>query len=429
MSAYLASHLARHDNLVGIVVYTAVLFIMVHVAGLYQRELRDSYRVTVRHLSVGFIVATFCFIFAYVFYRGMMMSLDAVLIAMVLSFSGLLTTRYIYVKLVEQAKFASKILVVGTGRLAKPIADLKRRSDWQGLQLVGFLALAHEPHEVSEDRILSNDCSLLELARNYQVDQIVLASDHVKQQFTLDELLACKMAGFDVIDVLKFFEQRLARIELDALQPEQIALLEGFAETYWQRLFRRMRDLIVSCVGLIVCAPLMLVIAMMIRFSARKDERGPVFYKQHRVGQNGRLFWLYKFRSMVVQKEEGHAQWTQVNDQRITRIGSWLRRLHLDELPQLFNVLIGDMRFIGPRPEQPEFVEMLRKKVPYYDLRHRLKPGITGWAQISYPYGASLHDAKEKLQYDLYYIKHHSLFLDLTIFLQTIPMILWQRTR
>jgi exopolysaccharide biosynthesis polyprenyl glycosylphosphotransferase len=213
-------------------------------------------------------------------------------------------------------------------------------------------------------------------------------------------------------------------VKIDALQPTRMILLDGFSQAVLRSYSKRLSDLVASVVGLVLAAPVMLVAALAIYIES--GGRGPIFYRQERVGRNGRVFQIIKFRSMRVDAEKlGVPQFAARNDPRVTAVGRFIRKTRIDELPQLFNVLKDEMSFVGPRPERPQFVEALSRKIPYYALRHRVNPGITGWAQISYPYGATEQDARAKLEYDLYYIKNYSLFLDLTIIFQTIQVILW----
>jgi sugar transferase (PEP-CTERM system associated) len=230
------------------------------------------------------------------------------------------------------------------------------------------------------------------------------------------------MSGVDVLNLVSFFERRGGKIRLDMLYPSWLYLSDGFRESTFRRAHKRTFDLALVLLLLPVALPFMLLIALAV--FVESGGRGPILYKQTRVQQDGIPFQIYKFRSMVVDAEQGGvARWASKNDARITRVGSVLRKGRLDELPQLFNVLKGDMSFVGPRPERPEFVAQLAEKIPYYEERHRVKPGLTGWAQIRYPYGDSEQDALEKLQYDLYYVKNYSIFLDLLILLQTAEVV------
>lgn len=240
-------------------------------------------------------------------------------------------------------------------------------------------------------------------------------------------LTRAKLLGHNIMGLAQFYELHWSKVPVYSLGPEWFIAADSFNLVHNPIGLRikRLWDLLLSVILLSLCWPVMLLVALAIRL----ESRGPVIYRQTRTGKDGRLFTIYKFRSMVQNAEKSGAQWAKRKDSRITKVGQFIRLTRLDELPQLFNVFRGDMSFIGPRPERPEFNEMLEKAIPYYDLRHLVRPGITGWAQVCYPYGASVEDSREKLQYDLYYIKHYSLILDITIVLRTIRVVLGGRGR
>jgi sugar transferase (PEP-CTERM system associated) len=242
--------------------------------------------------------------------------------------------------------------------------------------------------------------------------------------FPVQQLLECRMKGVKVIELPTFFEREYRQVMLESLNPSWMVLGDGFREGMLGNLVKRVFDVIVSGALFLVALPIMLVTALCIYL----DSGLPVLYRQRRVGQDGRVFTLYKFRSMRVDAEStGAPRWASTGDDRTTRVGRFIRKWRLDELPQLINVLRGEMSFVGPRPERPYFVDQLTKQIPYYALRHSAKPGITGWAQVRYQYGASVDDAIEKLQYDLYYLKNRSLFLDIMIMFATVEVVLWGR--
>jgi sugar transferase (PEP-CTERM system associated) len=239
----------------------------------------------------------------------------------------------------------------------------------------------------------------------------------------MDELLKCRLKGIHVDDGVSFSESLLGKLSVEKLPPSSIIFSNGFRGVVVYRRIKRAIDLLASLAGLIVFLPLCLLIALAIKL----DSRGPVLYRQERVGQDGCLFSLIKFRSMMVDAEKDGPVWAVVNDQRVTRVGRWLRRLRLDEITQLINVIKGEMSIVGPRPERPYFVRELERVIPFYAHRHAVKPGITGWAQILYPYGATQEDAQEKLKYDLYYIKHLSPIMDLRIISETVKIVVLGR--
>ena len=259
------------------------------------------------------------------------------------------------------------------------------------------------------------------IAESARVDMIVVAVED-KRGLPVSELLDCKLRGIDVVDSLTFWEREAGEIDFAHTGAGWLAFTQGFLLDARSRLIKRVVDFIVSLTFVILVLPLCLFVALMIKL----ESPGPIFYRQERVGLNGKVFRVWKFRSMRTDAErDGVPQWANKKDSRVTRVGQVIRMLRIDEIPQIMNVLSGDMSFVGPRPERPFFVEQLRKEIPHYDLRHAVKPGITGWAQVNYPYGASVDDAKRKLAYDLYYLKNHDLILDLAILMQTVRVVLF----
>jgi sugar transferase (PEP-CTERM system associated) len=271
-------------------------------------------------------------------------------------------------------------------------------------------------------RLLEHPTALVEQARFLKADEIVVPSRE-RSGLPVESLMECKLAGLTVTEFSSFWERQTGQIDLDAVSPSWLIFSDGFRTSWARTATKRAFDVIVAMVVLILTLPITVIAAIVIRF----DSPGAIFYRQERVGANGRSFSILKFRSMRSDAEkDGVARWAQSNDSRVTRVGKFLRRTRIDELPQIINVLVGDMSFVGPRPERPVFVGNLKQKIPYYDVRHRVKPGITGWAQINYPYGASDEDAKAKLAYDLYYVKNGNLFLDAVVLFQTARVVLWQ---
>jgi len=261
------------------------------------------------------------------------------------------------------------------------------------------------------------------ICKTCQIDRVIVALDERRGSLPLNELLQCRLKGIHVDDGISFRESLLGKLSVEHLPPSAIIFSNGFRGVMVYRGIKRILDLVVSLSALVLFLPLSLLIALAIKL----DSRGPVFYTQERVGKDGRLFSLIKFRSMAVDAEKGGPVWAVVNDPRVTRVGRWIRKLRLDEITQLINVIRGEMSLVGPRPERPYFVRKLEKEIPFYCHRHAVKPGITGWAQILYPYGATREDAQEKLKYDLYYIKHLSPIMDLRIIVETARIVLFGR--
>lgn len=316
-----------------------------------------------------------------------------------------------------------RVLVLGTGSRVMKLAESAVRNP--NHEVVGYVSLQLSKHYIPMQKILSlaPDESLLTLVKKHAIDQIVVGvRERRSGGFPVQQLLECKMKGVKVVEVSTFFEREYRQVLLESLNPSWMVLGDGFRQGYFGNLAKRIFDLVVSAALLVLTLPIMLVTALCIFLESGQ----PLFYRQERVGQGGRVFTLYKFRSMRIDAESGGTpHWAKTNDDRTTRVGRFIRKYRIDELPQIFNVFSGEMSFVGPRPERPFFVDQLTNQIPFYALRHSTKPGITGWAQVRYPYGASVDDAIEKLQYDLYYVKNHSVFLDLTILISTVEVVLW----
>lgn len=325
--------------------------------------------------------------------------------------------------LMESPAMALRVALVGVGPLAETTERLLQTHPSRQM-LVGFIRPPAEPCTVGEEKILGDVQHVTELVEQHRISRIIVAVTERRGSLPVRELLRCKLAGVEIIEALSFYEEMTGRLLVENIQPSWFIYSNGFRITPFRRLYKRLFDLLFSLVGLAVALPLFPFIALLVRF----DSPGPIFFCQTRVGEREELFTLIKFRTMRQDAEKGTgAVWATENDPRITRVGSFLRKSRLDELPQLFNVLVGSMSFVGPRPERPEFVDRLTQKIPYYASRHSMKPGVTGWAQVCYPYGACDEDALEKLRYDLYYIKNYSLILDFQIILETVKVVLFGR--
>jgi sugar transferase (PEP-CTERM system associated) len=315
-----------------------------------------------------------------------------------------------------------RILVFGTGSKAIEVRDALRKSDTNAV-IVGYFAGANENDSIIQSsRLVAQGGSLLDTAIALEADEIVIAlSERRGGSMPMRELLDCRLNGIRVLDLASHFERTLGQIRLDSLYAGWLIFGEGFSQGAVRSLVKRVFDIIASLILLIVAAPVMVVTALAIGL-----ETGfPLLYRQERVGHNGRLFNVIKFRSMRQDAEKhGKPVWATSSDDRVTKVGRIIRKLRIDELPQLYCVLKGDMSLVGPRPERPFFVDQLTREIPFYAVRHSVKPGLTGWAQVCYHYGASTEDAAAKLQYDLYYVKNHSLFLDLVVLFETVGVVL-----
>jgi sugar transferase (PEP-CTERM system associated) len=402
-------------------VFTLVVFLAYVAMGLYQRRYRFAMagmilRIVSAFLLSGVALALFYYIVPTVVFLGRGVLILSLMIAALMTIAA----RVVFVRSMDQEFLKRRILVLGAGEQAAQISrQMRRRSDQQNFTILGYVHVRGEHDVVEEYRVLRPDVTLLALAKELGADEIVVAvTERRRKSFPVHDLLDCKLSGVDVIDLQGFFERETGKLKLDILSPSWMIFSDGFDQGPSQHARKRVFDLFVSLVILLLAWPFMLGVALAIWIES--GFKGSILYRQIRVGEHWRLFNVYKFRSMREDAEAGGAvQWASKNDDRITRVGRFIRKTRLDEFPQIFNVLKGDMSFVGPRPERPEFVTELSESIPYYAERHRVKPGITGWAQICYPYGASEKDSLEKLQFDLYYIKNYSLFLDLVIILQT----------
>ncbi|MGE0622618.1 MAG: TIGR03013 family XrtA/PEP-CTERM system glycosyltransferase [Pseudomonadales bacterium] len=355
---------------------------------------------------------------------------SSLLFATVCAFAAVTLFRLAVFFFLDEDVFKQRVLVLGIGGRARKIAArMRRRADQRAFSLHGFLDTGAGNDQISEFgvRILRTDQDLLSYCRANEIAEIVVAMDERRRNVSsggglpLEELMECRLSGISVCDVQQFIEREACKVDVDLLRPSWLVFSDGFVTSTGRAASKFLFDMLASLLLLALAWPLMLLVALLIKLEAPDQ---PVLYRQLRVGHNGRQFKVVKFRSMIPAAEGPEARWTARNDPRVTQIGNFIRKTRIDELPQLFNVLKGEMSFVGPRPERPVFVDELRQQIPFYDQRHRLKPGITGWAQLCYPYGASIDDAKEKLQYDLYYLKNHSLLLDLVIMLQTVEVVL-----
>jgi sugar transferase (PEP-CTERM system associated) len=334
--------------------------------------------------------------------------------------------RIVFMLAVDTAKLKRRVVIYGAGaRAQKLLEDLSPEIDVLGVEVVGCIPNANENIQVDEKTILPLPHSWLDFVKASQISEIVVSPDERRRAqgdavFPLNDFLDCKLAGVPSCDALSFCERELGKIDITLLQPSWMLYSDGFKYSKRRLMAKRLFDLILAATFFLVLWPFMLLTAIAVKL----ESPGPMLYHQVRVGLNGRHFRIYKFRSMRQDAEKNGAVWAKKNDSRVTKVGAFIRNTRLDELPQLYNVLAGSMSFVGPRPERPEFVTDLSQQIPFYDTRHKVKPGLMGWAQLKYPYGASVEDAKNKLQYDLYYTKNHSFLMDMLIMIQTVEIIL-----
>jgi len=393
--------------------------------GLYQSDQRNNNRSAWARIAgaflLGFAIVGLISYLVPSLYPGLV-ALGAT--TMALACGGSLVVRAAYQKWNSSSAFKSRVLVLGTGARVTTLAEYAQRSP--NHQVIGYVSLqpSARPY-IPQSQVLSlaPGETLLSVAKKHAVDRIVVAlRDRRGGSFPMQQLLECKMNGIEVIELPTFFEREYRQVMLDSLNPSWMVLGDGFRQGVIRNAVKRLFDVAVSGTLLVLCLPVLLLAALCIFLESGL----PILYRQQRVGRGGRVFAVLKLRSMRKDAETaGAAQWASADDARITRVGRFIRMSRIDELPQLFNVLKGDMSLVGPRPERPFFVDQLVKQIPYYALRHGAKPGITGWAQVRYDYGASVDGAIEKLQHDLYYVKNHSLFLDIMILIATVEVVLW----
>lgn len=405
------------------VVYSLVMIISLIAFGAYQRHSRRSSSIlAVRiagSLGLGLVILSATYYVAPMFFLGR----GALALAVLVSFVNLMAIRLIFLRITQAYDLRIRVLVLGAGNTANLVKKELNAGKLDGLNIVTFMPMPGDQGDDKGISLVNTPGALVNYVADKNIDVIVLAMDDRRKNLPVDELLDCKMGGVSVIDLLTFFERYTSKIRLDIMQPSWLFLSEGFTVSNFRKTWKRLLD--IGCV--LVLAPIVLPLALLSAAAILVESRGRngVFYSQQRVGEQGKLFNIYKFRSMVVNAErDGVARWAGKNDARITRVGGFLRKFRFDEFPQLYNILKGDMSFVGPRPERPEFVERLSESINYYNERHRVKPGLTGWAQINYPYGASREDGLEKLQFDLYYVKNYSILLDALVLLQTTEVVL-----
>ncbi|MBK6357188.1 MAG: TIGR03013 family PEP-CTERM/XrtA system glycosyltransferase [Betaproteobacteria bacterium] len=413
-------------NLQQIVVY-AILFGLVMLAingllGLYQRvSIRPITETRARavlsiYLSIPIAYALYALLPIAAVNR------DLIHLSAMSAVFGMLVTRVGAAHAPAAKMLRRRILVFGTGQQALAVKRALDRSD-PSAEIIGFFPGSNEDQAlVSPNLILSRDRSLTDTARNLNADEIVVAlSERRGGSMPMRELLDCKLQGIKVMDLSSHFEQTLGQIRLDSLYAGWLIFGDGFSQGAFRTFVKRLFDIVCASILIILATPVMMLAALLIVL----EDGFPLLYRQERVGVNGRLFNVIKFRSMRRDAEkDGKPIWAQAKDNRVTRVGQIIRKLRIDELPQLFSVLNGDMSLVGPRPERPFFVDQLTKEIPFYAVRHSVKPGVTGWAQVRYHYGATVEDSAEKLQYDLYYVKNHSLFLDMVVLFETVGVVL-----
>lgn len=413
-------------NIPQVLIY-ASLFAVVMVSinailGLYQRTSFRTSSDTRARVVLSLYLAVPVAYLLYILLPLAAVNRDLMQLSAMSALFGMLVTRVGTSNVTATKMLQRRILVFGTGSQAMAVKHALDRSDPSAL-IIGFFPGSNEDQpQVPPNLILSRELSLTDTARNLKADEIVVAlSERRGGAMPLRELLDCKLQGIRVLDLASHFEQTLGQIRLDSLYAGWLIFGDGFRQGTLRTLVKRIFDIFCASALIMIGLPIMILAAILIAL----EDGFPLLYRQERVGLNGRLFNVIKFRSMRRDAEkDGRPIWAQAQDNRVTRVGQVIRKLRIDELPQLFSVLKGDMSLVGPRPERPFFVDQLTKEIPFYAVRHSVKPGVTGWAQVRYHYGATVEDSAEKLQYDLYYVKNHSLFLDIIVIFETVGVVL-----
>ncbi len=394
--------------------------------GVYHAKLQEGFSGTLLRTAVSFLLGATALSMLFYVFPHLYIGRGVVAISAFFAFVAILFVRYAFRRLVDQESLKRKVVILGAGKKAQNLIDHLGLHFERSISLVGCISLSDDDNYIDSSKspvISLNSASLLSFVEDREIDEIVVAIDDRRKTFDFHTLLDCKLRGIDVVDVLTFFEREMGRVEVEMLHPSWLIFSDGFSSGSFTAFWGRCFDILISGLLLLVSWPIMLATLIAIRVEDGFD--APIFYKQERVGLNGKTFFVSKFRSMRIDAEKAGPQWAKENDDRVTRVGRFIRKCRIDELPQIFNVFRGHMAFVGPRPERPQFVSHLEKSIPFYAERHRVKPGISGWAQLKYPYGSSDKDSLEKLKYDLYYVKNKSLLLDILIILQTVEVVLF----
>lgn len=404
-------------------IVTIVFQLCLYFLDLYDLSKHMSIPDTVTRITQAFGIG--CIALAVIYYI-----LPELLISSVVFWTGFVVIclavffwRSVYFYILRKRMFVQVIAIIGTGKLASDISrEIEGRQD-SGYKVLGFVGKEEPDFNPNRAPIFSLLEDMSDSLTSEKIDRIVVAPDDRRGTIPVETLIQCKMRGIVIDQGITFYERVAGRILVERLDPSWIFFSDGFGFSRWKRVSKRIVDVTLALPLLILSLPVLILSAIMIKF----ESPGPIFYMQERIGEHSNSFKLIKLRSMRQDAEKNGAVWAAVNDERVTRFGEIMRKLRIDELPQLWNVLKGEMSLVGPRPERPIFVEKLVKVIPYYDIRHATKPGLTGWAQVCYPYGASTEDALRKLEFDLYYLKNISVVLDVFIILKTIKTILLQK--
>lgn len=435
-SVFLAALLRFDNNLAGVYhalgpgAYRAVilclsLILSLAAVGLYQTHFREGLTGQLLRILVGFLLGWLILAFLYYLVPTLYIGRGVSVLSSVIAIAAILLFRPLFFRLVDAETLKPRVLVYGAGEKATWISRrMNRRSERCGFRLLGFVDVGGSRQVTDDPRVFRLEEPLSSYVRRQRVDQIIVAVDDRRNSLPMEELLRCRLEGVQIFDLPTFFERETGTVALELTDPSWLIFNRGFRHNAVVGGLKRGLDLLISSAVLIASSPL--VVLTIVAIKIEDGWRAPILYSQMRVGEKGRIFRLYKLRSMRVDAEQQTgACWARAHDDRVTQVGSIIRKLRIDELPQVLNVFRGEMSFVGPRPERPEFTRELEQRIRYYRERCAVKPGVTGWAQLRYPYGASDSDSREKLKYDLFYIKNHNMLFDLMILLWTVEVVIF----
>lgn len=403
----------------------AVLMVVINIAfGLYSRREPSSFGTLLGRSLLSVLIGVPLAYVIFTLLPNGLAAQAAIGYLLLYALAGLILIRQAAFSARTTHMGARRVLIVGAGAEARTVELALASRGFPQFDVVGFLPVGPADKDViAPDRLFPRSARVTNLVEALRVREVIVAQwDQRGGKLPMDDLLECRVRGVPVTDLAVFYERTRGEVPIESLKASHFIYGDGFVQGWGRRIVKRCFDFAAASSLVVISSPLMLLAALAIRL----ETPGPVIYRQERVGRGGRVFTCLKFRSMGVDAERNGPVWASTGDARVTRVGRFIRKTRIDELPQLWNVLRGEMSFVGPRPERPVFVEQLRAQVPFYEVRHSVKPGLTGWAQVRYSYGASVEDACRKLQFDLYYVKNNSLFLDVLILLETIRVVLFR---
>ena len=408
---------------IAVILACCILFGLL-VVGLYRARQRPRQSEIFGRVLLAVVIGGLCSIL--VFYLFPILTSGRAVLALSLGTSFVLLSigRCCVLPVIDRNPIKNRVAVLGVGLTAQKISRLRRRSDQRQFEIIGYVTSSEQDKELAEHHHLSPTISLTDLDGSLSIDELVVALDERRGSLLTEQLLKIKARGIPITDIVSFLERETGKLDLDLVTPAWLIYADvGFTKlivTWKKRIF----DIVLGTLVFVLTSPIFALVILSMWLT--EGPKAPILYRQKRIGRRGVPFDLLKFRSMRVNAEaESGPMWSLQNDTRTTPVGKLLRRFRIDELPQLLNIIRGEMSIVGPRPERPEFVKILEKDIPLFQHRHAMRPGLTGWAQLNYPYGASVTDAKAKLSYDLYYVINASFFLDILIFLQTIEVVIW----